>query len=112
MAIRHSKPRFVDVMAELVPQVAYQYNPVTLEITSWDESGLGTKQPTQAEIDAKTKEMEDAYDKEEYARHREDEYPDWGDQLNKIYDDGVDKWNTVMVDAVKAKWPKDNSGPK
>ena len=42
---------------------------------------------------------------------RKTDYPDWEDQLNKIYDDGVDKWKTEMVDPVKTKWPKDNSGP-
>ena len=46
-----------------------------------------------------------------YAENRRAEYPDWGTQLNKIYDDGVTKWKSEMVDPVKAKWPKDNSGP-
>ena len=26
-------------------------------------------------------------------------------------DDGLTKWKSEMVDPVKAKWPKDNSGP-
>ena len=52
------------------------------------------------------------YDAQEYARNRQAEYPDMGSQLNKIYDDGVTKWKSDMVDPVKAKWPKDNSGPK
>ena len=47
-----------------------------------------------------------------YSRTRQAEYPDMGSQLNKIYDDGVTKWKSEMVDPVKAKWPKDNSGPK
>ena len=34
-----------------------------------------------------------------------------GSQLNKIYDDGLTKWKAETVDPVKAKWPKDNSGP-
>ena len=46
-----------------------------------------------------------------YVRNREDDYPDWTAQLAKIYDDGIDKWKTEMVDPVKTKWPKDNSGP-
>ena len=49
---------------------------------------------------------------QEYARNRQADYPDWGTQLNKIYDDGITKWNSEMVDPVKTKWPKDNSGPK
>ena len=56
--------------------------------------------------------MQDQWEAEEYARNRAIDYPEWGDQLNKIYDDGIDKWKTEMVDPVKAKWPKDNSGPK
>jgi len=46
------------------------------------------------------------YDAEEYSRNRKAEYPDWGTQLNKIYDDGIAKWKTEMVDPVKAKYPK------
>ena len=46
-----------------------------------------------------------------YAENRKAEYPDMGSQLNKIYDDGLTKWKSEMVDPVKAKWPKDNSGP-
>jgi len=48
---------------------------------------------------------------EEVRSNRRNEYPDWQTQLNKIYDDGLTKWKSEMVDPVKAKWPKDNSGP-
>ena len=48
----------------------------------------------------------------EQSAYRKAEYPDWGTQLDKIYDDGLTKWKSEMVDPVKAKWPKDNSGPK
>ena len=47
----------------------------------------------------------------EYARNRRDDYPDMGEQFNKIYDDGLTKWKSEIVDPVKTKWPKDNSGP-
>ena len=53
-----------------------------------------------------------AWEAQEYARNRQAEYPDMGSQLNKIYDDGVTMWKSDMVAPVKAKWPKDNSGPK
>ena len=74
---------------------------------------MDTKQtePTQSEIDAELVKLRAEYDAQEYARNRQAEYPDWGSQLNKIYDDGVTKWKSEMVDPVKAKWPKDNSGP-
>tara|TARA_R110002020_G_scaffold33916_3_gene102953 strand:+ start:11784 stop:12068 length:285 start_codon:yes stop_codon:yes gene_type:complete len=46
------------------------------------------------------------YDALEYSRKRKSEYPDWGTQLNKIYDDGIEKWKTEMVDPIKTKYPK------
>jgi hypothetical protein len=46
------------------------------------------------------------HDAQEYARNRQAEYPDWGSQLNKIYDDGLTKWKSEMVDPIKAKYPK------
>ena len=50
--------------------------------------------------------LETEYDAQEYARNRKADYPDWGSQLNKIYDDGIDAWKTDMVDPIKAKFPK------
>ena len=67
---------------------------------------------TQAEIDAELTRLQAECDAQKYSRNRQADYPDWGTQLNKIYDDGVTKWKSEMVDPVKAKWPKDNSGPK
>ena len=64
------------------------------------------------DIQNKWDELVAEYDAQEYARNRQAEYPDCGSQLNKIYDDGLTKWKSEMVDPVKAKWPKDNSGPK
>ena len=57
-------------------------------------------------ITAKATELETEYNAQEYARNREREYPKWGIQLEKIYDDGIDAWKTDMVDPVKAKYPK------
>ena len=76
----------------------------------WPDTNTGNA-PTKAEMDAKLVELITAWDTQEYARNRKRDYPDWGSQLNKIYDDGVTKWKSEMVDPVKAKWPKDNSGP-
>ena len=81
-----------------------------------DYSGLDWQnpdvtKPTESEINTKLAEMQTEWDAQEYARNRQAEYPDWGSQLEKIDDDGIDKWKTEMVDPVKAKWPKDNSGP-
>jgi len=45
-------------------------------------------------------------DKEIYKYQRQEEYPDWGIQLDYIYHNGIDKWKTDIVDPVKAKYPK------
>jgi hypothetical protein len=39
-------------------------------------------------------------------KNRAAAYPDWSLQLEKIYDDGLTKWKSEMVDPVKAKYPK------
>ena len=76
----------------------------------WDDDER--EKPTEEAINAEITKLQAESDAQEYARNRQAEYPDTGAQFNKIYDDGVDKWKTEMVDPVKAKWPKDNSGPK
>jgi len=79
-------------------------------VLSWNDEEV--TQPSQSEIDAEIKRLQDEYDAQAYARNRQAEYPDWGTQLDKIYNDGLTKWKSEMVDPVKTKWPKDNSGPK
>ena len=74
-------------------------------------SHKGKTVPSDAEIDAELKRLQAEYEVQAYSRNRKTEYPDWGTQLEKIYDDGLTKWKSEMVDPVKAKWPKDNSGP-
>ena len=67
--------------------------------------------PTEKSLtDAIAKQQSD-FDAQAYARARQVEYPDWGTQLEKIDDDGLTRWREEMIDPVKAKWPKDNSGP-
>jgi hypothetical protein len=78
-------------------------------ITKWHSKDV--LQPSEADIDAKVAEYETEWNAQAYARNRADDYPDMGEQFNKIYDDGLTKWKAEMVDPVKTKWPKDNSGP-
>jgi len=65
----------------------------------------GTK-PTEEEVNAGYQALKDKWIAEEYKRKRELEYPNWREQLNYIYDHGVEKWKTDIVDPVKAKYPK------
>ena len=109
MSTSDIKPSTPEALVALRPgaQWALGMNGLT-----WHEPEDGQTEPTQKEIDDKEAELVAAWEAKAYARNRELEYPDTGAQFNKIYDDGIDKWKTEMVDPVKAKWPKDNSGPK
>ena len=83
----------------------------------WNGAGVltfleGTTPVTEDQITTEMDRKHAEYDAQAYSRNRQADYPDWGTQLNKIYDDGITKWKSEMVDPVKAKWPKDNSGPK
>ena len=81
----------------------------TYESINWAHESR--EKPTEAEFDEALASIKAEYDAQAYARNRQADNPDWGTQHNKIYDDGVTKWKSEMVDPVKAKWPKDNSGP-
>jgi hypothetical protein len=64
--------------------------------------------PTQAELDVKAE-----YDAQEYARNRASAYDSIGNQLDMIYKDNLNGTTThkASVEAVKTKWPKNNTGP-
>ena len=66
----------------------------------------GQTPPSNAEIDAEIIRLQAEYDAQEYARNRATEYPSTGDQLDYIFHNGVAKWNTDMIEPVKAKYPK------
>ena len=74
----------------------------------------------QEEYDDKTKRaeheatLEAEWEAHKYARDRILEYPSMGDQLDMKYKDTKNSTTTHAdaVEAVKTKWPKDNSGPK
>ena len=66
----------------------------------------GETLPTESAIQTKLAELISDWDAQEYSRNRKAEYPDWGTQLEKIADDGIDAWKTDMLEPVKAKFPK------
>jgi len=59
-------------------------------------------EPDQSLVDAARIEL----DKEAYKYQRQEEYPEWGTQLDYIYHNGIEKWKTDMIDPVKNKYPK------
>tara|TARA_Y100000593_G_C4253164_1_gene308231 strand:+ start:442 stop:750 length:309 start_codon:yes stop_codon:yes gene_type:complete len=72
----------------------------------------GQTPPTEVEIDTKLKELLAEYDAQAYARNRKVEY-DALNQLELMSDDSINGTTTHKdaIVAIKAKWPKDNSGP-
>ena len=104
------KDNWRDIAIKELAGKSCSFNSDGVKILDWHTPDI--PQPSESDIEAKVKEYETEWTACEYSRNRQAEYPDWGDQLNKIYDDGVTKWKSEMVDPVKAKWPKDNSGPK
>ena len=65
----------------------------------------GSTKPSEAEINAGLKAMQDAWDAQEYARNRANEYPDFGQQFDDIYHNGIDGWK-ASIKAIKDKYPK------
>lgn len=57
------------------------------------------------DIQAKMTELSTAYNNLDYARKRAAEYPSIEEQLDKIYNDGIDAWK-VVIKATKDKYPK------
>ena len=74
-------------------------------IDAWDKDG-NVVELNETLIATEVTRLQAEYDALAWKRSRQAEYPDWGTQLNKIYDDGLTKWKTEMVDPVKAKFPK------
>ena len=90
-----------DAIASLRPDSEWT---MTGDVIDWLDSN--TTCPTESEIQAEITRLQAEYDAKEYQRKRSSEYPSWQQQLEKIYDDGIDAWKTEMVDPIKAKYPK------
>ena len=105
------RPRYYYALAELVGGTDNLKGGTVDGPMSEIKFADGISKPTEAAVQTKLSEMQAEWTAQEYARNRKTEYPDTGTQFNKIYDDGLTKWKSEMVDPVKTKWPKDNSGP-
>ena len=72
----------------------------------------GQTPPTDADIDTKLTELVNDWHDQEYARNRKEEYNALC-QFELMTDDAINDTTTHLdaIAAIKAKWPKDNSGP-
>jgi ATP-dependent phosphoenolpyruvate carboxykinase len=79
----------------------------TNKLTVHDNRGIFSEDGSTFVVDAdKVAAARAELDSLAYQDTRRRAYPPWQDQLNYIYDHGVDKWKTDIVDPVKAKYPK------
>jgi hypothetical protein len=60
----------------------------------------------EADILAKQKELQTAYDNAKYQRDRAEAYPSIANQLDDLYHNGIDGWKTT-IKAIKDKYPKE-----
>ena len=99
-------------LLNLCPNSTFSVEDNDYSTINWDVNNVDAK-PTEAEVNAKIAELQAEYDVQEYARNRVKEYPSTGDQLDMMYKDTKNSTtaHATAVEAVKTKWPKDNSGP-
>ena len=76
----------------------------TDELVSWSVDGI--TQPTTTELDALETQALAIESNRTILKNRRGAYPSWGDQLDYIYHNGIEKWKTDIVDPVKSKYPK------
>ena len=73
------------------------------EVIEWNDTEQ--TQPTEQEIEVKLAELKYQEELNVYQEKRKLEYPDWEDQLDKIYHSGIDAWK-ADIKAIKDKYPK------
>jgi hypothetical protein len=93
----------IDAILKINPSAKVNVRGNDVKQITWLED---TTPIAEADILAKQKELETAYDNNAYQRSRATEYPSMADQLDDIYHNGVDEWKKT-IKAVKDKYPKE-----
>jgi len=65
----------------------------------------GGSKPSEADVNAGLKKLQDDFDALGYSRKRSKEFPSVVDQLDDIYHNGIDAWKAT-IKATKDKYPK------
>jgi len=98
------KHDITSVLLALAPNASFAVIGDTYEGIEWDETNSQTK-PTEQEIEVKLAELKYQEEVNVYQEKRKLEYPNWEDQLDKIYHSGVDAWK-ADIKKIKDKYPK------
>ena len=65
----------------------------------------GGAKPSEADVNAGLKKLQDDFDAKDYCRKRQAEFPSLVDQLDDIYHNGIDGWKAT-IKTTKDKYPK------
>ena len=93
----------IDALIVLKPKAEWALDGEDYSGLTWLDKNQ-TK-PTEQEIEEKIAELKYQEEVNVYQEKRKLEYPDWGDQLDKIYHNGIDAWK-ADIKSIKDKYPK------
>jgi len=93
-----------DAVSSLRPKASFKWNPETDVVSQWSDPD-GNTIPSDSEIATEITNLQAAYDAKQYQRNRRAEYPSIEDQLDDIYNNGVDAWKAT-IKVTKDKYPK------
>ena len=107
------RPKFYDNTSQAIKNLApgAEYVLTDGAIETWINPDIS--RPSISAINAEKARLDTEWEAKAYSEKRQAEYPDLGDQLDMIYKDMKNSTTTHAdaVEAVKTKWPKNNSGP-
>ena len=93
----------IDALLALKPKAEWSLDGCDYSGLTWLDKNQ-TK-PTEQEIEEKLAELKYQGEINVYQEKRKLEYPNWEDQLDKIYHSGVDAWK-ADIKVIKDKYPK------
>ena len=97
------KPTIIDAIISLKADAKVILKDQDYDTIIWEDgnpTGI-----TKTQIETKLSELTTAYNNQDYARKRDEEYPSIKDQLDDIYHNGIDAWKTT-IKITKDKYPK------
>ena len=101
------RPPIVSALEALKPKAQWTLGGDSYADLQWLDQ-IQTK-PTEQEVEEKIAELKYQEEVNVYQEKRKLEYPNWGDQLDKIYHSGIDAWK-IDIKAIKDKYPKSQVG--
>ena len=94
--------KIIDAILAINPNAEVSINAEDIKQITWHN---GTTPIAEADILAKQKELQTAYDNNKYQRDRAEAYPTIAEQLDDLYHNGIDGWKS-SIKAIKDKYPK------